>query len=238
MATRDAEATKARIFEAATAEFAAHGIAGARVDRIAHNAQANKQLIYAYFGDKRKLFYKVLDKTMVQVAEMVSTDITDLDKWVDEHIDYHRKHPELLRLLMWEALEVPADEACRSEDRSERYAVKRQRIEEAQDKGLVRTDMPSSYLLMMLMGMVNYASALPQVRSLIFAGEPGFDAEKLRAWTKDAVKRVAARAADEPPAGGEASAAEAELAAVSKTRAKRPAASTAASAPPETVAAG
>ena len=196
MATRDAEATRARIFEAATAEFAAYGIAGARVDRIAQNAQANKQLIYAYFGDKRKLFYKVLDKTLVEVAEMVSTDITDLDKWVDEHIEYHKQHPELLRLLMWEALEVPDDETCRSEDRSARYAVKRQRIEEAQDKGLVRTDMPSPYLLMMLMGMVNYAAALPQVRNLIFGQE--FDAEKLRDWTKDAVKRVAARAADEP----------------------------------------
>ena len=39
---RDAEATKARILEAATAEFAAHGIAGARVDRIAASAGANK----------------------------------------------------------------------------------------------------------------------------------------------------------------------------------------------------
>jgi hypothetical protein len=141
---------------------------------------------------------------------------------------------------MWEALEVPADEACRSEDRSERYAVKRQRIEEAQDKGLVRTDMPSSYLLMMLMGMVNYASALPQVRNLIFAGEPGFDAEKLRAWTKDAVKRVAARAADESSATG-TSAAEAELAAVSTAKqsaaSKQSAAPTAASAASATVAA-
>jgi AcrR family transcriptional regulator len=193
MAVRDAEATKARIFEAATAEFAAHGIAGARVDRIAQNAQANKQLIYAYFGDKRKLFYKVLDKTLVQVAEMVSTDITDLDKWVDEHIDYHREHPELLRLLMWEALEVAEDEVCRSEDRAQRYAAKREKIEDAQERGLARADMPSAYMLMMLMGLVNYAAALPQVRGLIF-GE-SFDPEQLREWTKDAVKRVAARAA-------------------------------------------
>ena len=44
---RDAEDTKRRIFEAATAEFADHGIAGARVDRIAARAGANKQLIYA-----------------------------------------------------------------------------------------------------------------------------------------------------------------------------------------------
>jgi AcrR family transcriptional regulator len=202
MAVRDAEATKARIFEAATAEFAAHGIAGARVDRIAQNAQANKQLIYAYFGDKRKLFYKVLDKTLVQVAGMVSTDITDLDKWVDENIDYHKEHPELLRLLMWEALEVAEDEVCRSEDRAQRYATKREKIEDAQERGLARTDMPAAYLLMMLMGMVNYPAALPQVRGLIF-GE-SFDAGQLREWTKDAVKRVAARADDDPAGSGRA----------------------------------
>ncbi|HWG22805.1 TetR family transcriptional regulator [Actinospica sp.] len=189
MATRDAEATKARIFEAATEEFAAHGIAGARVDRIAQNAQANKQLIYAYFGDKKKLFYKVLDKTLVQVAEMVSTDITDLDRWVDEHIDYHQKHPELLRLLMWEALEVEESETCRGETRAERYAVKVQKIADAQDQGLARKDIPPTYMLMMLMSMINYGVMLPQVRNLVFGSD--FDAEALRQWTKDAVKRVA-----------------------------------------------
>ena len=36
-----------RIVEAATVEFAAHGLAGARIDRIARRACANKQLIYA-----------------------------------------------------------------------------------------------------------------------------------------------------------------------------------------------
>jgi AcrR family transcriptional regulator len=195
MATRDAEATKARIFEAATGEFAAHGIAGARVDRIAQNAQANKQLIYAYFGDKKKLFYKVLEKTLVEVAEMVSTDITDLDRWVDEHIDYHHKHPELLRLLMWEALEVESENTCRSEARAERYGVKMQKIVDAQTQGIVRDDMPAAYMLMMLMGMINYVAALPQVRDLVFG--PGFDPEALRAWTKDAVKRVAVKAAEE-----------------------------------------
>jgi AcrR family transcriptional regulator len=194
MATRDAEATKARIFEAATEEFAAHGIAGARVDRIAQNAQANKQLIYAYFGDKKKLFYKVLDKTLVEVAEMVSTDITDLDRWVDEHIDYHQKHPELLRLLMWEALEVEEGNTCRTDEREVRYGVKKQKIADAQDQGIVRKDMPPAYMLMLLMGMINYGAALPQVRSLVFGAE--FDSETLREWTKDAVKRVAAKAAE------------------------------------------
>jgi AcrR family transcriptional regulator len=194
MAIRDAEATKARIFEAATEEFAAHGIAGARVDRIAQNAQANKQLIYAYFGDKKKLFYKVLDKTLVEVAEMVSTDITDLDRWVDEHLDYHQKHPELLRLLMWEALEVEQGNTCRTDEREARYGVKKQKIADAQDQGILREDMPPAYMLMLLMGMINYGAALPQVHSLVFGSE--FDSEALREWTKDAVKRVAAKAAE------------------------------------------
>jgi AcrR family transcriptional regulator len=196
MATRDAEATKARIFEAATEEFAAYGIAGARVDRIAQNAHANKQLIYAYFGDKRKLFYKVLDKAMVQVAEMVSSDIADLDRWVDEHIDYHQKHPELLRLLMWEALEVAEEDVCRSEARAERYGVKKQKIADAQDKGLARKDMPPGVMLMLLMGISNYSVMMPQVKNLVLG--PDFDPEQLRDWTKDAVKRVAAEAAEPP----------------------------------------
>ena len=62
MGVRDPEATKARIFESAVTEFARHGIAGARIDRIAAEAKANKQLIYAYFGNKAELFAIVLEK--------------------------------------------------------------------------------------------------------------------------------------------------------------------------------
>ncbi|MFD6108194.1 TetR/AcrR family transcriptional regulator, partial [Nocardia salmonicida] len=51
-----ADATKARILQAATDEFATYGIAGARVDRIAKTAGANKNLIYIYFGGKDQLF--------------------------------------------------------------------------------------------------------------------------------------------------------------------------------------
>ena len=192
---RDAEATKARIFEAATSEFAAYGIAGARVDRIAQNAHANKQLIYAYFGDKQKLFYKVLDRQLVEVAASVTVDIDDLDKWVDEHVDYHREHPELLRLLMWEALEVPAGETCRSSSRAARYQLKKDKIGEAQDRGVMRKDIPPAMFLMMMMSMVNYATAVEPVRRLVFGDE--FGPDDYRHWLKDAVKRIAAHARDD-----------------------------------------
>jgi AcrR family transcriptional regulator len=193
MAMRDAAATRARIFEAATAEFAAHGIAGARVDRIARSAQANKQLIYAYFGDKKSLFSKVLDKALVDAAASVSTDITDLDEWVEEHLDAYREHPELLRLLMWEALELPEGEICRGAARAQSYGVKKQKIAEAQELGIVRKDMPPSYMLMILISMIRYADALPQLRDHVLGDE--YDPDVLHSLIKDGVKRVAALAA-------------------------------------------
>lgn len=44
------------ILDAARIEFGAHGLAGARVERIAQRAGVNKQLLYYYFGSKRDLF--------------------------------------------------------------------------------------------------------------------------------------------------------------------------------------
>ncbi|HKP24807.1 MAG TPA: helix-turn-helix domain-containing protein, partial [Dongiaceae bacterium] len=49
-----------RIIEAAKQEFAAHGLAGARVDRIAANAGANKRMLYYHVGNKEDLYLAVL----------------------------------------------------------------------------------------------------------------------------------------------------------------------------------
>ncbi|WP_067720645.1 TetR family transcriptional regulator [Nocardia yamanashiensis] len=190
--TRDPEATKARIFEAATAEFAAYGIAGARVDRIARTAQANKQLIYAYFGDKEKLFHKVLERTMLDVAGSVTTEIEDLDTWIDEHLDYHIQKPEFLRLLMWEALELGAEKATADELRCGRYLEKRTKVEAAQAKGLIRDDLPAGVILLQLMSIINYPMALPQVALFTLDQAATIDPETLRAWTKDAIRRLVA----------------------------------------------
>src|ERR1700739_4300497 len=54
------EQTKRRLKDAATEEFAAHGLHGTTVDRIAERAGVNKERLYNYFGDKRSLFATVL----------------------------------------------------------------------------------------------------------------------------------------------------------------------------------
>src|SRR2546425_1213058 len=75
---RDAEATKARLLQAATDEFAAHGIAGARIDRIEAAARANRALIYSYFGNKDQLFDAVMDANVARVLDQVPFTPEDL----------------------------------------------------------------------------------------------------------------------------------------------------------------
>src|SRR5687767_3509661 len=60
-AKRDPERTRAAILQSAVAEFARYGLGGARVDRIAERARANKRMLYHYFGDKDALFLAVLE---------------------------------------------------------------------------------------------------------------------------------------------------------------------------------
>jgi AcrR family transcriptional regulator len=58
---RNPELTRREILEAARAEFAERGLDGARVDRIAERAGANKRMIYHYFNSKDALYSAVLE---------------------------------------------------------------------------------------------------------------------------------------------------------------------------------
>jgi AcrR family transcriptional regulator len=59
---RDSEASRNTILAAALAEFAGHGLAGARMDAIAATAGVNKALLYYYFRSKDELYAAVLDE--------------------------------------------------------------------------------------------------------------------------------------------------------------------------------
>ena len=106
-AIRDAEATRERLLAAASDEFARHGVAGARVDRIAQAAGANKQLIYAYFNSKDGLFNAVLARHCGALAEAVPFDAEDMPGYVGRLFDYALEHPQVYRLVSWAALERP-----------------------------------------------------------------------------------------------------------------------------------
>jgi AcrR family transcriptional regulator len=56
-----------RILQAATAEFARHGYGGARIDRIAKAAGANKRMLYYHVGKKEVLYLTILDDAYAHI---------------------------------------------------------------------------------------------------------------------------------------------------------------------------
>jgi AcrR family transcriptional regulator len=103
---RNVELTKQRILEAAVSEFSEHGFSGARVDRIAEQASANKSLIYSYFGNKEKLFDAVYREIMRQVVHDVPMDGADLPGYLGRRLEWQFRNPALARMFTWGALEL------------------------------------------------------------------------------------------------------------------------------------
>jgi AcrR family transcriptional regulator len=159
---RDAEATRARLLKAATEEFAAHGIAGARVDRIATAAAANKQLIYAYFGSKDGLFDAALTESCTALMDSVPFDADDIPGYVGRLFDYAVAHPEVYRLVAWAGLERPNAVAKFEADS---YGAKLAAITDAQREGRLDASLAPADLLAMVMGLAaSWFSASEAVR--------------------------------------------------------------------------
>jgi AcrR family transcriptional regulator len=137
---RDAAASRQRLLTAAAVEFVAHGIAGARVDRIAAAADANKRLIYDYFGDKDRLFNAVLEHFTEDAVGAVPIDADDLPAYAARLFDYHCDHPDLLRLVTWGRLEGRTTLSAQDQRRTAA-------IEEAQRAGTITSALTGSQLL-------------------------------------------------------------------------------------------
>jgi AcrR family transcriptional regulator len=147
---RNAQATRERILEAALAEFSAHGIAGARVDRIAQVAGCNKNLIYIYFKDKETLFTTVLMKHLMRVHEEQPFTPEDLPAYAGKLFDWSIANPDLMRLLAWCTLEQKPNGSA------ERIAALRGKISKlaaAQEAGNVGSAFPADFLLTAVMSL-------------------------------------------------------------------------------------
>jgi AcrR family transcriptional regulator len=135
-----ADETRKRILDAATEEFARHGIAGARVDRIASISGMSKPMIYTYFGPKDRLFDVVFDSHVVANSDRVPFTPDDLPGYAVRLYDDYLTDPALVRLIMWKRLE--RDEAGYlfggHESRDQEHL---DRLVESQRNGTVRPDL-------------------------------------------------------------------------------------------------
>src|SRR3954466_11874777 len=103
---RDPAATQRKLLTAARREFAAQGLAGARVDEIAERAGVNKQLVYHYFGDKDALYLAVLEWVYEEIrAQERKLNLAGLppqqaiQKLIESSFDHLAAHPDFIVLL-------------------------------------------------------------------------------------------------------------------------------------------
>lgn len=188
----DTEGTKRKILKAAVTEFARRGPDGTTVERIAKSAGVNKERIYNYFGDKRELFNAVLRSELAKVAQAVpitSFADEDIGEYAGRAYDYHRKHPELSRLMRWEGLtfdgEVP-DEALRREY----YGYKVQAVADGQRQGTVTQALEPDHLAFLILALAGWWSAVPQVARMLTGCDDDAEHVRRRASVVKAARRL------------------------------------------------
>ncbi len=182
---RDSRATKELLLAAATEEFSEYGLAGARIDRIAERAGANKRLLYVYFGDKDKIFDAVIERQIGLLAETVPLTPGDLGSYASARFDYMVKNPQAARLAGWRAFERA--EPTEAERRG--YKAKVNAIAKAQREGKLYDGMPALDMFAIVLRMTeSWLSAPPALMAV--AGKDPLSSARLRQHRKALVEAV------------------------------------------------
>ncbi len=185
---RDPERTRARILEAAAAEFGAKGYAATRTTDIAARAGVNKQLISYYFGGKEGLYRELATSWHSSAAEMAGKD-QPLDAvlagFVMTTLTDHGK------LWAWSNLagdSPPTDEAFL------RKQVEQMRAR--QDAGELPADLDSGFLLLALMAVASAPLSLRHTAAQITGEDPSTPefAQKYAAQLSRLVQHLSGRA--------------------------------------------
>ena len=187
--TARGEATRQRIIDVATQEFAEYGIAGARIERVVAAARTNKAQLYAYFGNKEGLFDAIFFGSLDRIVNVVPIDATDLAEWAVRLYDEYLERPDLIRLATWARLERRPTGLLVA-DTERRDDAKLRAIADAQKAGLVRDGDPFD-----LMAMVIAMSMAWSPVSNVYAAtidEPAELHERRRELLRESVRRAVA----------------------------------------------
>ncbi|WP_280459796.1 TetR family transcriptional regulator [Nocardia carnea] len=180
-------ATRDRILEAATREFAAHGIAGARIERIVAEARTNKAQLYGYFGSKEGLFDAIFTGSLERIVNVVPIDAADLADWAVRLYDEYLRRPDLIRLATWARLERrPAGHLVDDADRLDDHKLRA--IADAQTAGLVCPGDPFDVMAL----VISMSMAWSPVSNVYAATaeEPRETHDRRRALLRETVRRA------------------------------------------------
>jgi len=173
------EESRAAILKAAVAEFAEHGIAGARTDAIARAAHVNKALLYYYFKDKDALYEAVLDHVFsglrARVMPVLESKLRPRQKMLEylgAYFDYIAANPRFPRVVQGEWMRSGAKGNARMQRVAKKYfrpiferlaGVLREGIEAGEFRAVNAMDFVPSVVGVIIF----YFSAAPLMKTLV-----------------------------------------------------------------------
>ncbi|MFG1688901.1 TetR/AcrR family transcriptional regulator [Nonomuraea sp. NPDC049269] len=169
---RDPERTRKLILDAASAEFGAHGYAGARVSAIAARAGVNVQLISYYFDGKEGL-YEAMSQQWQQRQRELAPPGTPLPEQLHRYAMEAAHNPDGPRLLAWSGLEYTGpDNDPDHAPRARLLAESVDQLRALQAAGHLPAEVDPACLLIMLMAAAMAPTTLPHVIEGVCGTDP------------------------------------------------------------------
>lgn len=160
---RDPQRTRQRILAAALQEFAARGVAGARVAAIARRARVNVRMLYHYFGGKQRLFRAILEQKIAANLDMIAGFPPDVAEVLPALFERHRGDGAAIRMLQWEALAFSGRPAIAEEERRRSWREGVARLRDAQRRRLLPRDLDPEHLALAMVALAVFPLAFPQL---------------------------------------------------------------------------
>lgn len=163
-------------------EFTRHGAGGARIDRIARNAGASKERLYAYFGDKQSLFDEAVRGAVERSSMAVDLEADDLVAYALRLARHFFRHPDDLRMLAWMRLEEQCEQVLAIDALVSHHERKVAAVRRAQDAGTVDAAWDPAELLQVVLATATYWARA--------SGTGGLSEERCLAVVEEAVRRL------------------------------------------------
>lgn len=188
---RQADTARKLILSAALEAFLEDGYVGTTMDAIAGRAGVARRTLYNQFGSKAALLIAVINDRAVGAEErsidadhdsVLASDTAEemIDKFISAHIGVAARSLPILKVTFEAA--VVDGEVAKAYDKNEehRYEAQQVLVQALHHRGLLRSDVPLSYLKRGF-----WLLAGPQM--LISAVDAGWDIDTYANWLKDTV---------------------------------------------------
>lgn len=208
--SRDLQRTRQHIMAAARKEFATYGLQGARVDRIARESGANKQMIYYIFGGKEELFLAALESLWEKKSELMDGRVTesslsfaDLPEMLTRIMDAFANDREATQMLMYDIVSGAQFLRKLKQKRPELFGTfeaAATMIENLAEAGVIRKIDPEKSIILLSMLIICYPTMKPHFDIITKKGGPRHKSlTDIRSWQEFIAKLMARTILLDPP---------------------------------------